>query len=157
MKGRFQSSVRVRINAPWERVWEILDDITLIPQYHPEVREVDLVSSQKKRAAGVKYQCHITEGRKGNCVEEVVEYIPHQKFSTAMPEDSWGISKMFSDFIVDTTITPHAESTTILQFDSYYNPIGLWNSILNLLILRRAFKKKSMSVMEGIKRLAEKR
>jgi uncharacterized protein YndB with AHSA1/START domain len=87
VKGQFQWKATIRINATPKRVWEIVDDISLIPQYHPEVGKVDLLSGQSKRAVGVKYQCNILEGRKGGCVEEVVECIPNHKLSTAMPED----------------------------------------------------------------------
>jgi len=155
MKGQFQWQAKVRINASANQVWEIIDDITLIPHYHPEVGKVDLLSGQKTRAAGVKYQCNILEGRKGTCVEEVVEYIPNEKFSTAVPEDSWGLSKMLADFIVDTTVISQGENFTILQFDAYYNPVGLKNRLLNVLLLRLVMRKRALKTMAGIKHLAE--
>ena len=155
MKGRFQWRATIEIAAAAKRVWEIIDDITLIPQYHPEVGKVDLLTGQKQRAAGVKYQCSILEGRKGTCVEEVVEYIPNQKFSTAVPEDSWGLSKMLADFIVDTIVIPQDENSTICQLDAYYNPVGLKNRLLNFLWLRRVMRKRALKTMKGFKRLAE--
>jgi len=157
MKGRLQSSVRIQISVPATKLWDLIDDITLIPKYHPEVGKVDLISGQSKRGVGVKYQCSILEGRKGTCVEEVVEYIPYQKIATAMPQDSWGIDKMLQDFIVESIVQPIDDSSCLLQFDAYYNPVGPWNTILNALVLRRVFKKRTLSVMEGIKRFAETR
>jgi hypothetical protein len=156
MKGKFQWKATVQINASSKRVWDILDDILLIPQYHPEVGKVDLISGRSKRAVGVKYQCNILEGRKGSCIEEVVEYVPNQKMSTGMAEDTWGMSKMFTDFIVETTLIPQGENSTILQFESFYNPIGLRNKLLNFLLLRRIMKKRAIQTMNGIKRLSEK-
>ena len=155
MKRRFQSRVSIRVNASAIKVWEINDDISLIPQYHPEVGKVDLLSGQSKRAAGVKHLCSILEGRKGTCTEEVVDYIPNKKLSTAMTQDSWGLYKMLADFIVDTSLEPVDDNSCYLQFEAYYNPIGLRNKILNFLILKRAFRKRSKSVMEDIKRRAE--
>jgi Polyketide cyclase / dehydrase and lipid transport len=155
VKGIFQSSEKIKIEASTDRVWGIIDDISLIPQYHPEVGKVDLISGESKRAVGVRYRCSILEGRKGTCVEEVVEHVPNRKISTAMPQDSWGLAKMFADFIVDTTVEPLDDNSCFLQFDAYYNPVGLWNTILNVLMLRRVFRKRSRAVMEGIKRLAE--
>ena len=157
MKGRFQSSVRIQISVSATRLWDLIDDITLIPKYHPEVGKVDLISGQSKRAVGVKYQCSILEGRKGTCVEEVVEYVPYQKIATAMPQDSWGIDKMLKDFIVESMVQPIADNSCFLQFDAYYNPVGLWNTMLNVFVLRRIFRKRTLSVMEGIKRFAESR
>jgi len=155
MKGEFQSSVSVVIQAPVSKVWEIADDLSLIPKYHPEVGKVDFIDGQSKRALGVKYQCSVLEGRKGSCVEEVVEYIPQHRLSTAMPQDTWGIHKMLTDFVVDSVVDPIDEHSCTLRFDAYYNPVGFHNKILNILMLRRVFKKRSLSVMQGIKRLAE--
>jgi hypothetical protein len=157
MRGKFQSTVQISIRASASKVWEILDDISLIPIYHPEVGKVDLISGESKRAVGVKCRCSILEGRKGTCVEEVVEYVPNEKISTAIPRDSWGLDKMLSDFIVDTTLHSQDANSCTLQFDAYYSPVGTWNTILNALFLRRVFRERSRSVMEGIKRLAEVR
>lgn len=156
MKGIFQWNLEIEINAQSARVWDIVDDITLIPQYHPEVGKVNLVSGQSKRAVGVKYQCNISEGRRGSCVEEVVEYVPNVKVSTGMIEDTWGMDKMLSDFIVETTVTPKNENTTILKFEAFYNPIGIFYKILNVVMLRRIMKKRSLLVMKGIKKLSER-
>jgi hypothetical protein len=157
MKGKFQWKAEVEINASSNRVWEIADDISLIPQYHPEVDKVDLISGQKQRAVGVKYQCNIFEGRKGSCIEEVCEYIPYEKVSTSMVEDSWGISKMVTDFVVESIIKPQNDNSTLLIFEAYYNPVGIFNKLLNTVLLRRIMKRRSLLVMKGIKRLSEEK
>ena len=74
-KGRFQWRTSVLVRAPRERVWAIVDDIALIPEYHPDVRQVDLLNGQRTRALGVRYRCTVPEGRAGSCVEEVVESV----------------------------------------------------------------------------------
>jgi hypothetical protein len=38
----------------------IVDDVTLIPRYHPDVDTVDLIAGQARRAVGTKYQCNNT-------------------------------------------------------------------------------------------------
>jgi hypothetical protein len=157
MRGRFQWKVTVHIKASPAHVWEIIDDISLIPQYHAEVGKVDLLSGQQKRAVGVKYRCNILEGRKGSCVEEVVEYIPNSKMSTGMSEDTWGMDRMFSNFIVDATVIPQPDRSTILQFEAYYDPMGLRNRVLNALMLQHIMRKRARLTMQGIKRLSEAR
>ncbi|MCJ8012274.1 SRPBCC family protein [Paenibacillus sp. KQZ6P-2] len=155
MKGKFQWKAEIHINASQKRVWEIIDDISLIPKYHPDVAKVILISGQKNRAVGVKYQCNILEGRKGNCIEKVCEYIPNVKVSTFMSEDSWGMHKMLADFVLETTLLPQDNNSTILLFEAFYNPVGFFNKLLNVLWLRRVIKKRSLIVMTGIKRLSE--
>jgi hypothetical protein len=156
MKGKFQWKLELTINAPSDVVWSIANDVSLIPKYHPAVDSVDLIDGQRERIAGTRYQCNVTHGKgKGSCIEEVVESIPGSKFSTFMGRDSWGIDKMLKDFVVDTTLIPQANNSTVVRFEAFYNPVGLINRILNLVILRRKTMQRSWEVMNGFKRLAE--
>ena len=41
MKGKFQWRLDLLIKADSSKVWEIADDISLIPQYHPDVGRVE--------------------------------------------------------------------------------------------------------------------
>ena len=158
MKGKFQWKEEITINASSDEVWSIINDISLIPQYHPEVDSVDLIDGQRQRSTGSRYQCNVMHGNgKGSCIEEVVESIPGIKVSTFMGKDSWGIDKMLKDFIVDTTLISQPNKRTVLRFEAFYNPMGMINRFLNLVILRRKTRKRSHEVMSGIKRLAEKR
>ncbi len=92
MRREPQWKVEIRVNAPVTKVWDAIEDLTLIPKYHPDVRSVEYLSGQTKRAPGVAYKCVVPEGRKGWCVERVVENIPNRRTSVAFPEDSWGMS-----------------------------------------------------------------
>jgi hypothetical protein len=152
---RFQWRTTVKIRASRDRLWAIVDDISLIPQYHPEVRKVELLSGQRTRAIGVKYRCVIPEGRKGSCVEEVVDYVPGERFATAFPEDTWGISEMFRDFVVETILLPHGDSETDVVLEAYYEPIGWKARLLNALLLRRLMAGRALRTIEGVKRLVE--
>jgi hypothetical protein len=156
MKGKFQWSVELKIEAEQAKVWNLIEDVSLIPQYHPDVGVVNLFEGKKKRTVGMKYQCVVLEGKKGSCIEEVVDCIPNEKVTTLMREDTWGMDKIFSDFTVETSIRPLDTDTTILKFEAFYTPKGIFNKILNPLILKRMTKKRSLSVMHGIKDLAEK-
>jgi hypothetical protein len=132
-----------------------VDDISLIPKYHPEVGKVDLLSGQTTRETGVKYRCTILEGRKGSCVEEVVDYVRGERFSTAFPEDTWGLSKMLRDFVVDSVLVPHGDCETDVALEAYYEPIGWKMRLLNVLLLRRLMARRALRTIEGVKRLAE--
>lgn len=154
-RGRFQWRASVAVRAPKERVWAIVDDISLIPQYHPEVRKVTLLSGQATRAVGVKYQCTILEGRKGSCVEEVVDHVPGVRTATAFPEDTWGLSKMFGNFVVEGVVVPQGERQAVLVLEAYYEPIGWKTRLFNVLFLRRLMARRALRTLEGIKRLAE--
>ena len=156
MNRKAQWTAEIVVDAPLKRVWELANDITLIPQYHPEVDKVDLIAGQAKRSLGVRYQCNILEGRRaGSCVEEVIAYEPERMVATAMVSDTWGIDRMLRDFRVVSTVSRHTETSTILKFQAFYEPVGLKNRLLNALFLRRAFRRRSLAVMNGIKRVVE--
>lgn len=155
MKDSLQWKTSVAIRAPRERVWAIVDDISRIPEYHPEVRKVELLSDRNTRAAGVRYRCIIPEGRKGSCVEEVVDYVPGERMTIAIPEDTWGLSRMLAGFLAETALVPRGEAETVVTLEAYYRPVGWKARLLNPLILRRLMAGRARRTLEGIKRLAE--
>ena len=89
MRPKFQSKQEVIIDASLEAVWEFNQDLSRIPEYHPRVNRVDLVSSKQFREAGVSYQCHLKDG-KNTCIEKDIEIVPMQKIVTVFPHDTRG-------------------------------------------------------------------
>jgi uncharacterized protein YndB with AHSA1/START domain len=157
MNQQAQWTAELVVNAPLKRVWEVVDDVTLIPRYHPEVDTVDLIAGQARRAVGTKYQCNILEGRRaGSCVEEVLAYEPERMVVTGMVSDTWGIDKMLADFRVESTVSRRTETSTVLRFEAFYKPVGLKFRVLNALFLRRVLRRRSLAVMKGIKDVAER-
>lgn len=47
MRARLQWTVRVHIDAPVAKVWEAIEDLSLIPQYHPHVGHVEYLLGQE--------------------------------------------------------------------------------------------------------------
>ncbi|MGA2676563.1 MAG: SRPBCC family protein [Methanobacterium sp.] len=159
MKQKIQWEVKVSINAPVEQVWDVTQDLSLIPVYHPEVEKIEFLSDQTNRAEGVEYKCIIPEGkpRSGSCVEKVVENDKYKKTTTLAVEDTWGLSEMLKNYTTDLIFEKIDDTTTTLHFQGYYEPIGFKNKILNILILRRVMKKRGKVVLIGIKDLIEKK
>ncbi len=149
-----QWKVEIRVNAPLEEVWEAIEDLSLIPKYHPEVRHIEYLSGQTKRALGVSYKCIIPEGRKGWCIEQVVEHIPNRKTTVAFPEDSWGMSRMFKDFLAEISVAPGEGDTTILRLGAYYVP-RFRVRLMNFLFIRHMMRKRARLTLEGFRRLVE--
>jgi Polyketide cyclase / dehydrase and lipid transport. len=154
MKRKQQWSASNIINASLEEVWEATQDLSLIPGYHPVVAEVELLSGQQRRSPGVEYQCIVAKGpQKGSCVERVIENIPYEKTSTLSVSDTWGLSEMMKDFVIETTFEKLSEDKTILIFTGFYEPKS---RILNVLIFKRKMKKRGIDVINGIKEMVEK-
>ena len=72
MQPPFRSKQEVIINAPLEVVWSFSMDLTKIPEFHPRVVKVDLLSGKTLREPGASYQCHLSGG-KHTCIEKDIE------------------------------------------------------------------------------------
>lgn len=157
VRGEPQWQAEVRVQAPLPAVWEAVDDLSLIPEYHPEVRHVEFLSGQARRAKGVRYKCVVTEGRKGWCVEEVMAHHPYERTTVAFPEDSWGISRRVADFLTEISVVPGVSGETLLRLRAWYRPRGWLMRLANPLLMRRMMRNRAMKTLEGLKRLVERR
>jgi Polyketide cyclase / dehydrase and lipid transport. len=153
MKPKLQSQQEVTINTPLERVWEFNQDLTKIAEYHPRVDKVDLISGKAFREAGVAYQCHLSDG-KNTCIEKDIEIIPMQKIATILPEDTMEISKLLTDYVVETLFTKLDERTTKMEFHHFYSTKTLKVKLLNL-IARTKIARESQDTLNAIKKAIE--
>jgi hypothetical protein len=85
----------------------------------------------------------------------LIAYEPERMVTTRMVSDTWGIDRMLTDFRVVSTVSHHTENSTILKFQGFYEPVGWKYRLLNALFLRRALRRRSLAVMNGIKRVVE--
>jgi hypothetical protein len=128
----FRSRQEVIINAPLEAVWAFSMDLTKIPEFHPRVVKVDLLSGKTLREPGVFYRCHLSGG-KHTCIEKDIEIVPLQKIVTVLPEDTFGISKILSDYRVETTFQRVSDQSTKVEISHYYSTTTLKAKFLNLI------------------------
>jgi hypothetical protein len=128
----FRSKQEVIINAPLEAVWSFSMDLTKIPEFHPRVVKVDLLSGKSVRELGASYQCHLSGG-KHTCIEKDIEIIPLKKIVTVLPEDTFGISKILSDYKVETTFQALGHQSTKVEISHYYSTKSLKAKLLNLI------------------------
>jgi hypothetical protein len=156
MEKKYRVKAEVIINVPLEKVWEFNMDISKIPEFHPRVNKVDYISGKTTREEGVSYQCNILEGKnKGTCIEKVIEIIPMKRFTTSIPSDSWGLSKLFENYLVDTVFTEINNKTTKMEILQFYDTKTLKSKIINL-FARRKITQQTLDTLNGIKRMLEK-
>ena len=132
----FRSKQAVIINAPLEAVWAFSLDITKIPEFHPRVVKVELLSGKALREPGISYQCYLSGG-KHMCVEKDIEILPMQKIVTVLPEDTFGISKLLPDYVVETMFHRVGQSSTKVEISHYYSTPTLKAKLLSLVAKRR--------------------
>ena len=155
MKPPFRSKQEVVINAPLETVWAFNMDLTRIPTFHPRVVKVDLLSSKAQREPGVSYKCHLAGG-KHTCIEKDIEIVPMEKIVTVLPEDSFGISKILSDYMVESTLHRVGESSTRIEISHYYSTKTLKAKLLNL-IAGRKIAHETQAMLHAMKGAIEHR
>jgi hypothetical protein len=149
----FRSKQEVIINAPLEAVWSFGMDLTKIPEFHPRVFKVDLLAGKTFREPGVSYKCHLS-GRKHTCIEKDIEIIPLQKIVTVLPEDTFGISKILSDYRVETAFKKLGDLSTKVEISHYYSTATLKAKLLNL-IAKGRIARETQATLNAIKAAIE--
>ncbi len=133
MQPPFRSRQEVIINASLEAVRSFSMDLKRIPEFHPRVGGARLIflSGKTFRETGASYRCHLSGG-KHTCTEKDIEIIPMQKIVTVLPEDTFGISKVLSDYRVETTFETLGNGSTKVAISHYYSTTTLKAKLLNL-------------------------
>jgi hypothetical protein len=128
-------------------------DLTKIPEFHPRVFKVDLIDGKAIRQAGVWYKCHLSGG-KHTCTEKDIEIMPRERIVTVLPEDTFGISKILSDYTVETTFQKLGDSSTKVAISHYYSTPTLKAKILNL-IAKGKIARDTRATLNGAKAAIE--
>jgi len=149
----FRSKQEVIINAPLEAVWSFSMDLTKIPEFHPRVVKVDLLSGKTLREPGASYQCHLSGG-KHTCIEKDIEIIPLQKIVTILLDDTFGISKILSDYRVETTLQKLGQLSTKMAISHYYSTTTLKAKLFNL-IAKGEIARDTQATLNAIKAVIE--
>ena len=153
MKPKFQSKQEIIINSSLEKVWEFNQDLSKIPEFHPRVNKVDLISGKQFREVGVSYQCNLTDG-KNTCVEKDIEIIPMEKIVTEMVDDTLGLTKLLPDYIVETILSKVDSQSTKIEMLHYYSDKKLMVIFLNSMI-KRKIAKQTVETLNGMKKWIE--
>lgn len=157
MKGEPQWEVEVSVRAPLGVAWNVIEDISLIPAYDPDVRHVAFLSGQARRTKGVRYKCEVPGGRRGWWVEEVVEHHPFERITLAFPEESGSGGSRAADFLTEISVCPGSSGETLLRLRAWYRPRGWLTRLANPLVFRRLLRNRARKSLEGLKRLVEQR
>jgi len=152
-----QWQVEAVVDAEIGRTWAAFDDLALIPQYHPIVRNVEFPSGSQRRAPGVEYRCIVPTGpQRGWCVEKVIEHVSLRRSTVAFTADSWGLGKLLDDFVTEIAVESVDGTSTRVTLRGFYTPRGLKGRILNMMVIRRTMRKRAGDTIRGFKRLLEK-
>ncbi|MBV8981499.1 MAG: SRPBCC family protein [Acidimicrobiia bacterium] len=90
--------VTVHMNAPVERVWNLVTDVTRVGEFSPETFDAEWIDGARGPAVGARFRGHVKRNQKGpvywtQC--EVTAAEPNQLFEFAVmvgkrPVNTWG-------------------------------------------------------------------
>ena len=153
MRPPFRSKQEVIIDASFEAVWAFNMDLSRIPEFHPRVFKVDLIDGKAFREPGIGYQCHLSGG-KHTCVERDIEIVPMERIVTVLPQDTFGISKILSDYTVETTFQKLGDCSTKMRISHFYSTSSLKAKLLNL-IAKGRIARETRATLVAIKGAVE--
>ena len=92
-----RAAVNLHIDAPPDKVWELVSDITKMGEYSPEVMEAEWIAEATGPVVGARYRGHVKRNEKGpvywtTC--KITECVPGQVFEFAVimrerPVNTW--------------------------------------------------------------------
>ena len=101
-----RAAVTLRINAPPDRVWGLVSDITKMGEYSPEVIEAEWIDGATGPVVGARYRGHVKRNEKWPVLYwttcEVTDCVPGQVFEFAVvmrdrPVNTWRYEFRSSD------------------------------------------------------------
>jgi len=155
MNGKHQLSRETAIAAPRARVWSVIADSTLLPDWAAPVRAVKLLGVSSE-GVGASRICEVDfGGRKGTMTERCVEFEPERRAGYVVDEDSMGFGRMFADYGFTMTLEDGPNGGCIARTDTYYTPRNPLFGLMNVLMMRRKFGVTVEGLLAGLKRTSE--
>jgi hypothetical protein len=74
---------------------------------------------------------------------------------SSLDEDSFGFSRVLSDFWFAFVLEPMEAGATRVRVESHFEPKGLKGRIMNAVMIRRKFREVRETALANLKQLAE--
>ncbi len=158
MQGRKQLERDTTVNAPVKVVYRLFMDSAELASWAPAVDAVTGRHGGDDTGLGVTRTCAVTmNGKKGTMVERCVEAVPETRASFLVVDDTFGFSKMLTDYGFTAHFTPTTSDQTTVRIKTFYTPANPVAAILNRLVMRRKFRSVVDQLLGGLCTFAEQR
>ncbi|MBI3596587.1 MAG: SRPBCC family protein [Nitrospirae bacterium] len=138
----------IKINAPLDRVWEVLADLEAVRHYNPMVTHARYISSNRT-GVGAARQCDLKP--KGHVRERVIGWEPKQSITMELYESPWPIAFMRWR----PELKPDGSGAVLTQRMEYGLKFGLLGKIMDALMMRRMLDKGIAETLSNLKRFIE--
>ena len=152
MNGKFQGQNQLLINAPKEKIWDVLINGEVLSQWMPIVKH----TTSKTECLNAERSCDVElNGKKGKVMEKCVLFNEGHEIGWEMVNDEFGFDKMFANYGFSFELIPISGSTTKVINRGFGDPRNWIAKTMNVLMLRRKSAGIRKTALNGIKKLAE--
>lgn len=151
MRGPLQGADEILIDASPDRIFAILEDGQRLPDWTSVIS-----TTGTRETVGAVRECDVDlDGKRGSVVERCVESLPPQRIAWAMERDTFGFSRLVSDFGFSFTLEPAGDGWTRVRNETYYRSKGPFAAAMNALIMRRKFRGVRRRWLGNLKGVSE--
>lgn len=141
----------ITINAPVERIWDVLATPEALDRYDPTVRK-SLLISEAKTNVGAKRRVEMQDGK--NWFEETItEFKPNQALTYELTACSFPVHKLRHSY----RFQPSGDQTKVTQVMVYTVKFGLLGRLLDAVMIRKQSDAGVKKFFGGLKSYLESR
>lgn len=108
------------IDTTPEQLFAILSSSDRVLEYMHAVKHVDVAGGRREQVGSIR-TCQVEmDGKQGEVVERCIELVPDQRISFVVDRDTFGFSKLFSDFGFTFTLDPRDDRRTLVALEGFY-------------------------------------
>jgi uncharacterized protein YndB with AHSA1/START domain len=155
--SKIQGCDEITVEAPVERVWPLIADSTLLPDWGPPVKGVTLFGPAGQ-AEGLGSRRRVDaefDGRRGHFIERRIQHIEGQKIAFVIEEETFGLFRVMTETGSSIEIRPNGPNQTRVIWTFFHNAKGLMGHIMNRLVVLRQQRRNRLAALTALKRHAE--
>jgi ligand-binding SRPBCC domain-containing protein len=139
----------ILIQAPPEKIWQVLATPDLLDKYDPTVKRSSLISDEKT-SIGAKRRVDMLDGK--NWFEEkITQYQPNESLTYELTACSFPVHKLKHSY----SFQKIGEKTKVSQVMEYTVKFGLLGKLLDVLMIRRQSDAGIKKFFSGLKSYIE--
>lgn len=154
--ARLQGRDEIVVDAPIERMWTLISDSTLLPEWGPPVRSVEILGPREE-ALGARRRIHAEfDGKRGEFVERRNVHEPGRKIGYVIEEETFGLFRVMTEPGFTLELEPVQDGRTRVVFSFFHDPKGILGRVLNRLVILRQQRKNRLAALASLKQRGER-
>ena len=145
-----QLKSEIRINAPKEKVWEILADFGGVAAYNLNLRSAHS-TSEANGGVGATRHCDLLP--MGSIEERIVDWTEGQGYTIDIYEGKG--TPPFKSALARIEVHPEGQQTLVTMEMNYSLKFGVVGTAMNKMMVRAQFAKALPRILQGLKIYAE--